>query len=679
MSTVQIDALTAVPALVATANIEIQQTGISYRSTIQNIYNIFPLANSSILVGNASGIATAVAMSGDITITNTGVTTIGTNKVTNALLAQVATATIKGRTTAATGNVEDLTVTQATAMLDVFTSTLKGMSPASGGGGLNFLRADGIWAVPPGAATITSINTLTAASQFIVGTLNRLSVSSLTATHTLDIDSGYVGQTSITTLGTISTGAWNATAIAYAKLSLGNSILNTDINATAAIALTKLAALTISKALVSDASGFVSAAITTSAEIGFVNGVTSAIQTQINGKQASLGYTAENVSNKGAISGYAGLDASQLLLLANFPTGTGLQVLRRNTGNTALEFATISATSPLTTKGDLYTFSTVDTRLPVGTNGQVLTADSVEVTGIKWATVGTGITSINALTPAAQTIAGTASRITVSSLTATHTLDIAATYVGQSSITTLGTITTGVWNATAIAFANLAALVSANILVGSATNVATSVAMTGDVTISNTGVTAIGSLKVTDAMLAGSITPSKITGTAATLSGVETLTNKTLVAPALGTPSSGVLTNCTGLPLAGLATSAKIESFIIALSDETTVLGAASTTVPLATFRMPYAFTVTAVRATLRTAGTGAALITVDIHEAGTTILSTKITIDATEVTSTTAATPPVISDSALADDVLIELFLDVRDSNNLATGLKVEIIGYQS
>lgn len=41
--------------------------------------------------------------------------------------------------------------------------------------------------------------------------------------------------------------------------------------------------------------------------------------------------------------------------------------------------------SPLTTKGDLFTFSTADARLPVGANGYVLTADSAEATGIKWA------------------------------------------------------------------------------------------------------------------------------------------------------------------------------------------------------------------------------------------------------------------------------------------------------
>ncbi len=117
---------------------------------------------------------------------------------------------------------------------------------------------------------------------------------------------------------------------------------------------------------------------------------------------------------------------------------------------------------------------------------------------------------------------------------------------------------------------------------------------------------------------------------------------------------------------------------IMALSDEVTVLPDASDSVPLLTFRMPYKMKLLSVRASLTFAGTGAALVTVDIHESGTTILSTKLTIDATEKTSFTAATAVVISDDSLADDAEMEVFLDVRDTDNVAIGLKVMLIGYE-
>jgi hypothetical protein len=63
-----------------------------------------------------------------------------------------------------------------------------------------------------------------------------------------------------------------------------SNIENADIKSGAAIAVNKLAALTASRAVVSDGSGFVSVATTTATEIGYVNGVTSAIQTQLNAK-----------------------------------------------------------------------------------------------------------------------------------------------------------------------------------------------------------------------------------------------------------------------------------------------------------------------------------------------------------------------------------------------------------
>lgn len=118
----------------------------------------------------------------------------------------------------------------------------------------------------------------------------------------------------------------------------------------------------------------------------------------------------------------------------------------------------------------------------------------------------------------------------------------------------------------------------------------------------------------------------------------------------------------------------KPESFCFAMSDETTNITTGTAKIK---FRMPYAFTVTAVRASLSTAQTTGSIFTVDINENGSTILSTKLTIDNSETTSTTAATPPVISDSALADDA--EMSGDVDQIGTaLAKGLKVCIIGHQ-
>lgn len=131
--------------------------------------------------------------------------------------------------------------------------------------------------------------------------------------------------------------------------------------------------------------------------------------------------------------------------------------------------------------------------------------------------------------------------------------------------------------------------------------------------------------------------------------------------------------------LAQLATgmaSSLTQSFIIAASDETTAL---TTGTAKATFRMPYAFTLTAVRASLTTAGSTSGVTTIDINEGASSILSTKITIDQGELTSTTAATAPVISDTALADDAQITIDIDGLSGGASEKGLKVTLIGYKT
>ena len=80
------------------------------------------------------------------------------------------------------------------------------------------------------------------------------------------------------------------------------------------------------------------------------------------------------------------------------------------------DYIQVGAASPLTTKGDLYTFSTSDTRLGVGANNTVLTADSAEATGLKWAAAsGGGLTLINS---GGTTLSGAST--SVSSIPATY-------------------------------------------------------------------------------------------------------------------------------------------------------------------------------------------------------------------------------------------------------------------
>jgi hypothetical protein len=114
------------------------------------------------------------------------------------------------------------------------------------------------------------------------------------------------------------------------------------------------------------------------------------------------------------------------------------------------------------------------------------------------------------------------------------------------------------------------------------------------------------------------------------------------------------------------------ESIIIAVGDETTAITTGTAKV---TFRMPYALTLTAVKASL-TAASSSGNPTVDIKENGTSILSTNLSIDASEKTSTTATTAAVISDPDLAADA--EITIGIVTAGTGAAGLKVTLIGVQ-
>lgn len=147
----------------------------------------------------------------------------------------------------------------------------------------------------------------------------------------------------------------------------------------------------------------------------------------------------------------------------------------------------------------------------------------------------------------------------------------------------------------------------------------------------------------------------------------------------VGTGAIQEITPTTGLTLSGGTLSVdgtqvkSIEHIIIACSDESTAI---TTGAAKRTFRMPYAFTLTEIpRASVNTAPTGSPIV-IDINEAGSSILSTKLSIDASEETSTSAATAAVLSDSSLADDAEITIDFDQVGSTIAGAGVKVVLIG---
>lgn len=122
---------------------------------------------------------------------------------------------------------------------------------------------------------------------------------------------------------------------------------------------------------------------------------------------------------------------------------------------------------------------------------------------------------------------------------------------------------------------------------------------------------------------------------------------------------------------AATAASATTRRWVVPVTSDTVTLTAGT---GKKTFRAPHAITLTEVRASLVTASSSGGPVTVDINESGSTILSTKLTIDDTEKTSETAATAAVISDTAIADDA--EITIDIDDAGSGAKGLSVTFIG---
>ena len=356
---------------------------------------------------------------GDVTSVADGATTIANNAVTLPKLADIATASFMGRVTAATGDPEVLTGTQATTLLDVFTTSLKGLVPASGGLSTEYLSADGTFSVPAGGGGgITSINALSASSQTIAGETDKVIINSVTSTHTITLGTGIdnsniaaaaaidysklaaladgnilVGNVSNVATSVNPTGDIDISNTGVFSIAAG-VIVNADINASAAIALSKLQTLSNglllgrgepSSGVIQEIDPTDGLTINTSAQLVISDsGVTTV---KINDNAVTLAKMVHGTA--GNIITYDAAGAPAVVA-----TGTSGQVLTSNGVGAAPTFQAAGAgSSPLTTKGDVFVYGVADDRLPVGVNGSILTADSTEALGVKWAAttgVGTG-------------------------------------------------------------------------------------------------------------------------------------------------------------------------------------------------------------------------------------------------------------------------------------------------
>ena len=310
-----------------------------------------------------------------------------------------------------TGSGTDFIAMQAPAA--VTTSYTLTMPTAVGSSGQALRAADASgtleWYTPGDVGDITSVvagagltggGTSGAVTLNAVGTSNRITVNA----DDIDIASTYVGQTSITTLGTITTGVWTGTAIANANLA--NS--------------------TVSYGGVSLALG------------------------------ASDATPAFNLSDATAYPG-----DSSLVTTGTITSGTwqGTALATAYIADNAVTLAKLEDG----TQGDVlyYGASGAPARLGAGSSGQVLTSGGAganpswttpTVGDVTAVTAGAGLTGGGSSGDVTLDVVGTSNRITVNA----NDVDIASTYVGQTSITTLGTIATGTWNGTAIATAYIA-------------------------------------------------------------------------------------------------------------------------------------------------------------------------------------------------------------------------------
>ena len=539
--------------------------------------------------------STVATLTGTQTLTNKTIsgasntlTNIGNSSLTNSSVTVGTTAISLGASSTTLAGLTSVTSTAFVGALTGNASTATTLQTARAINGVNF----------DGSAAIT----VTAAAGTLTGTtLNSTVVSS-----------------SLTSVGTIATGVWNGTTIAVANGGTGTT--NGSITGTGALTFTA-AAGNNNVNLVPTGTGIVDVGgkrvgnaadptqATDLATKAYVDGLSNGLDVKASVVAASTAALTVTYSNGtggvGATLTNAGTQAA--FVLDSIALAQGDRVLIKdqaaplqNGVYTVTTVGTISTNWVLTRATDFDnspgtevspgTFFFVEQGTTQADNGYVIstnTAITIGTTAITFSQFsGAGqITAGAGLTKSGNTIdvVGTANRISV----ATDSIDIDAAYIGQTSITTLGTIGTGTWQGTIVgptyggtgvnngsktitlggnlttsgAFATtltstgatnvtlpttgtLATVAGTEALTNKTVNGLTITSTTGTLTVVSGGTLATaGAYSTTLTSTAATNVTLPTTGTLATLAGAETFTNKTLTSPVIGTiVNTGTLT-----------------------------------------------------------------------------------------------------------------------------------------
>jgi len=170
--------------------------------------------------------------------------------------------------------------------------------------------------------------------------LAHMSVNSIDSDQYVDgsIDTAHIADVNVT-LAKLAASSVNSSKI------VDDSIVNADINSSAAINFSKMENLTTARALVSDGSGDVSISAVTSTEVGYLDGVTSAIQTQLDAKNATITGSATTIDTESLTASRALISNSSQKVAVSAVTDTELGYLDGVSSAIQTQMDTKAATS----------------------------------------------------------------------------------------------------------------------------------------------------------------------------------------------------------------------------------------------------------------------------------------------------------------------------------------------